>query len=70
MIPADPAVPGSQQVELSGGNIQAPILLGLGADIKLGNGFLTFGYNDLIGLTIDDNGEFPVDFTLGYKFNL
>lgn len=56
--------------EVSGGNLQAPIIFGLGADIKLGTGFLIVGYNDLIGLTIDDNGEFPIDFSLGYKFNL
>ena len=65
----DPAQ-NSADLEISGGNTQAPILLGLGADIKLGNGFLVLGYNDIVGLTIDDNGEFPVDFTVGYKFNL
>ncbi|WP_374959606.1 hypothetical protein [Gilvibacter sp.] len=65
----DPAE-NSVDMEVSGGNLQAPILLGLGADIKLGNGYLTLAYNDLVGLTIDDNGEFPVDFSLGYKFNL
>ena len=65
----DPAQ-NSADLEISGGNTQAPILLGLGADIKLGNGFLVLGYNDIVGLTIDDNGEFPVDFTIGYKFNL
>jgi len=36
----------------------------------LGNGYLFFTYNDIVGLGIDSNGEFPVDFTLGYKFNL
>jgi len=56
--------------KLSGGALQAPIIFGLGADIKLGNGFVMLGYNDALGLTIDDNGEFPLDFTLGYKLNL
>ena len=65
----DPAQ-NSADLEVSGGNLQAPILLGLGADIKLGNGYLMLAYNDLVGLTIDDNGEFPVDFSVGYKFNL
>ncbi|MDC7997270.1 hypothetical protein [Gilvibacter sediminis] len=65
----DPAQNSVDQ-EITGGNLQAPILLGLGADIKLGKGYLMLAYNDIVGLTIDDNGEFPVDFTLGCKFNL
>ena len=63
---ADPTFPD----EISGGNLQAPIIFGLGADIKLGNGFIIVGYNDAVALAIDDNGEFPIDFTLGYKFSL
>ena len=43
---------------------------GLGADYKLGNGYLTFNYNDIISATQDSNGEFPLEFALGYKFNL
>ena len=27
-------------------------------------------YNDIVSLTKDTNGEFPLDFTLGYKINL
>ncbi|MEP2936137.1 MAG: hypothetical protein ABJM06_12985 [Gilvibacter sp.] len=63
---ANPELPS----EISGGNLQAPVIFGLGADIALGNGFIILGYNDAVALTIDDNGEFPIDFTLGYKFNL
>ncbi len=58
-------------VEKSGGNFNAPAAFGLGADYALGNGFITFQYNDIVALGVssqDDN--FPVDFTLGYKFNL
>ena len=54
----------------SGGDIQAPATFGLGADVALGNGFLTFNYNDIVGIGVDSNGEFPVDFTVGYKFKL
>lgn len=54
----------------SGGSFQAPLTFGLGADYALGNGYLTFSYNDLVGLGIDSNGEFPIDFSIGYKFNL
>lgn len=56
--------------DVSGGDLQAPVLFGLGADIALGKGYLTLSYNDIVGLSIDSNGEFPIDFTVGYKFNL
>ena len=58
-------------VDKSGGNFNAPAAFGLGADYALGNGYITFQYNDIVALGVssqDDN--FPVDFTLGYKFNL
>lgn len=54
----------------SGTDFSAPITFGLGADYKVGNGYITFNYNDIVGLSVDSNGEFPIDFTLGYKFNL
>jgi len=55
---------------ISGGDFQAPATFGLGADVALGKGYITFNYNDIFGLGVDSNGEFPADFTLGYKFNL
>ena len=54
----------------SGGSFQAPLTFGIGADYALGDGYLTFSFNDIVGLGIDSNGEFPVDFSIGYKFNL
>lgn len=54
----------------SGGDISAPGTFGLGADIALGNGFLFITYNDIVGIGVDSNGEFPLDFTIGYKFGL
>jgi hypothetical protein len=54
----------------SGGSFLAPVTFGLGADYAIGNGYLTFSYNDIVGLGIDSNDEFPVDFSIGYKFNL
>lgn len=53
-----------------GNNFQGPILFGLGADIALGKGFLMLNYHDAYSFTLDDNGEFPVDWSLGYKFLL
>jgi len=54
----------------SGTNFQGPILFGLGADIALGKGYLTLNYLDVYSFFLDDNGEFPVDFSIGYKFTL
>ncbi len=56
--------------ELSKTSLNAPIALGLGMDYKLGNGYLTFGLNDLVSPGLDTNDEFSVDVTLGYKFIL
>ncbi|WGK66211.1 hypothetical protein [Croceiramulus getboli] len=57
-------------VERSGGTLQAPVIFGLGADIKLGQGFLMLNYHDAFAIALDDNGEFPLDFSLGYKWIL
>tara|TARA_R110000850_G_scaffold190308_4_gene316236 strand:+ start:11449 stop:12312 length:864 start_codon:yes stop_codon:yes gene_type:complete len=56
--------------ELSNTSVNTPIGLGLGLDYKIGNGFFTFGLNDLVSPGVDTNGEFSVDVTLGYKFSL
>lgn len=54
----------------SGGEMQVPFALGLGSDIALANGFLTLAWYDMLALGIDDNGNFPIDFSVGYKFQL
>ena len=56
---------------LSSSAFDAPIILGIGADIKLGNGFITLSANELLALiNIKNQGNFPIDFRAGYKFNL
>ncbi len=54
----------------SGGEFQAPFAFGLGADIALANGFITLGLYDMFALNLEDNGDFPTDFVVGYKINL
>ena len=51
-------------------NFSALMSFGIGADYKLGNGYLTFLYGDIVSIVEGSNGEFPIDFTIGYKFNL
>lgn len=55
----------------SGFSFTAPLSFGVGADIKINNrGFITLGYNDFFSLVLDSNGSFPLDFTVGYRYNL
>ncbi len=57
--------------ENSGTSFDAPFVFGIGADIKVGdNGYVTLVYDSLFGIFIDNQGNFPVDFAIGYKFNL
>lgn len=54
----------------SGSDFSSPLTLGIGADYKVGNGYITFAYRDIVGINMDSNKEFPIDFSLGYKFHL
>jgi hypothetical protein len=52
-------------------SFDVPLMFGLGADIRIAEGhFITIGYNELFALLLDNQGNFPVDFTVGYRFNL
>lgn len=55
----------------SGFTFTAPLSFGIGADIKVTEvSYITLGYNDIVSIVLDGNGNFPLDFTVGYKFNL
>ncbi|QAA82620.1 hypothetical protein EI546_13225 [Aequorivita sp. H23M31] len=54
----------------SGSDFNAPLTFGIGADYKVGDGYITFRYQDIVGINVDSNKEFPINFSLGYKFNL
>lgn len=54
----------------SGSSFSSPITFGIGAGYKLGKGYITFGYHDIVGLNVETNDEFPIDFSMGYKFRL
>ena len=52
-------------------SFDVPLMFGLGADIRIAEGhFITIGYNELFAMLIDNQGNFPVDLTIGYRFNL
>lgn len=49
----------------------SPLSFGIGTDIRItAESFITFSYNDIVSIVLDGNGAFPLDFTLGYKYNL
>lgn len=54
----------------SGGNLTAPLALGIGVYKAIGHGYLSLNFFDIVSLTQRDNGNFPVDLTLGYIINL
>ncbi|HET8854395.1 MAG TPA: hypothetical protein VFM60_00615 [Salinimicrobium sp.] len=57
--------------EENGFAFNAPLSFGVGSDIKItDNGYITVGYNDFFSIVLDNNGHFPMDFTIGYKYNL
>ncbi len=52
-------------------SLEFPIGLGIGLAYRITpNGFLTLHYNDIVAPGINNNDEFPIDFSLGYKFRL
>lgn len=54
-----------------GFSFTAPFSFGIGTDIKVTDvSYITFSYNDIVAIVLDGNGSFPLDFTVGYKFNL
>lgn len=57
--------------EESGFSFTAPFNFGIGTDIQVTeNGFISLSYNDIISIVLDGNGNFPLDFSIGYKYNL
>ncbi|MFL0353839.1 hypothetical protein [Xanthomarina sp. GH4-25] len=68
----DPLNPGTFITsDNSDSNLEAPFIFGLGSDIKVTkNGYITLAYNNLFALFIENQGNFPIDFAVGFKFNL
>ena len=55
----------------SGTTFDVPFIFGIGADFKIGeNGQISVIYDSLFSALFKDNYNFPMDFAVGYKFNL
>jgi hypothetical protein len=52
-------------------SFDAPVIFGIGVDLKISdNSFITFYYNELFALSLDNQGNFSTNIALGYKFKL
>lgn len=61
----------NMETSLSNTAFDIPFIFGLGSDIKIGNkGYLTIIYGELFAVFLDNQGNFPTDISIGYKFNL
>ena len=59
------------EVTITDTSFDIPFIFGIGTDIKLGeNSHLTFIYGELFALFLNNQGNFPLDFSVGYRFNL
>lgn len=57
--------------EDNGFSLTAPLSFGVGGDFRVTDqSFISVSYNDIVAVFLDTNGSFPIDFTLGYKYNL
>ena len=57
--------------EKSATSFDAPVIFGLGADLKVGkNSFVTFYYNEIFSLSLENQGNFSTNIALGYKVKL
>ncbi|GHA43110.1 hypothetical protein GCM10007103_25430 [Salinimicrobium marinum] len=55
----------------SGFDLTAPLSFGIGAGFGITeSGIITVSYNDVVAIFLDNNGAFPLDFTVGYKLSL
>ena len=57
--------------ENSDNAFSAPLIFGVGADIKVSdNSYVSIGYDELFAIDLENSGNFSTHFTVGYKLNL
>ena len=48
-----------------------PFIFGIGADIRVGDrSFITLTYDELFAISLDNQGNFSTNISIGYKFEL
>ncbi|MFD2551153.1 hypothetical protein ACFSQP_04930 [Bizionia sediminis] len=65
------SLPNGSTYKESFSNIDVPFIMGLGADFKITkNGYITVAYHDIYALFTDNSNNFPMDYAMGFKWNL
>ena len=60
-----------EEMTVKNNTFRVPFIFGIGSDIKVSeNGFITLIYNEIVSIFVKNNGHFPINFSIGYKFNL
>jgi len=55
----------------TGSTFQVPFIFGIGSDIKISeNSFITLTYHEIFAVFIESSSNYPMDFAIGYKFNM
>ena len=50
---------------------RVPFIIGIGTDMKVSDtSYISLIYNELVSAFVSNNGNFPVNVSLGYKFNI
>jgi len=58
-------------LKISNNAVNSPFILGLGGDFRVGkDSYISFMYSEIVALFFDYQGNFPIDFVLGYKYKL
>ncbi|WP_242117050.1 hypothetical protein [Aestuariivivens sediminicola] len=61
----------TEDMTVKNNTLRVPFILGIGSDIKVSeNSYITFIYNEIVSVFVKNNGHFPLNFSMGYKFNL
>jgi len=56
-------------LEINNTSFDAAFIFGVGADFKIGaQSYITVLYGELMAVFLENEGNFPLDFTLGYKW--
>ena len=57
--------------EISENGFNVPFVFGVGVDFRITNkSFITFTYNEIFALLLENKGNFPTNISLGYKIKL
>lgn len=61
----------TMEVTQTNNSFRVPFIFGIGSDFKVSdNSYVSIIYNELFSAFVENNGNFPVNISVGYKFNI